>query len=321
MQKNRKPILELNNVSKTFADSAEKQVAAVRNLSLIVYEGESLGIVGESGCGKSTLIRLITRMTPVTSGSILFEGKDITHSGLKERRETYRRMQMVFQNPYSAFSPRMTIGTFLEEGLVYFGILSRREAKKEALRLLKLVELPETFYDRLPHQLSGGQLQRVVIARAVSISPGLLLLDEPTSALDVSVQSRILKLLVQLKRERGLTYLFIGHDLAVVRSISDRIAIMYAGEIVELLSSEHLVEEAEHPYTKELLSAVFSVRDRGIREIAIRDLGVEQKSVPGCPYLQYCPYALLICKTKKPRLLERTPGHAVACHQKSEIEK
>lgn len=321
MQKNRKTILELNKISKTFADRKENQVAAVRNLSLVVYEGESLGIVGESGCGKSTLTRLITRMTPVTSGNIFFEGKDITHSGLRERREIYRRMQMVFQNPFSAFSPRMTIGTFLEEGLVYFGIMSRREAKKEALRLLKLVELPETFYERLPHQLSGGQLQRVVIARAVSINPGLLLLDEPTSALDVSVQRKILQLLVRLKCERGLTYLFIGHDLAVVRSISDRIAIMYAGEIVELLSSEHLTEEAEHPYTKELLSAVFSVKDRGIKEIPIRDLGAEQQSSFGCPYLQRCPYASFLCQTQKPRLLERTAGHAVACHRKSETGK
>lgn len=321
MQNNRKPILELNKISKIFEERKENQVAAVQNLSLVVYEGESLGIVGESGCGKSTLTRLITRMTPVTSGNIFFEGKDITHCNLKMRREVYRRIQMVFQNPYSAFSPRMTIGTFLEEGLVYFGIMSRREAKNEALRLLKLVELPESFYERLPHQLSGGQLQRVVIARAVSINPSLLLLDEPTSALDVSVQSRILQLLVHLKRERGLTYLFIGHDLAVVRSISDRIAIMYAGEIVELLSSEYLMEEAEHPYTKELLSAVFSVKDHGIKEIPIRDLGIEQQSSSGCPYVYRCSHASSICKTQRPQLLERTANHAVACHWRPEMDK
>lgn len=255
-------LLELSHLSKSFYGGVCGSIAAVKDVSLSVRQGESLGIVGESGCGKSTLARMITGLTPPSSGEIFLDGQDITHLKRNQRRQIYRKVQMVFQNPYSAFSPRMEIGTFLEEGMVFHGMMDRAAAGREAVKLMEQVELSADLLHRLPHQLSGGQLQRVVIARAISIRPKLLILDEATSALDVSVQKQILMLLARLQREQNLTYLFIGHDLAVVRSITDRIAVMRAGEVVETLDSEHLSEAARHPYTKTLLASVFSVGRR-----------------------------------------------------------
>ncbi len=254
-------LLALEHVSKTFDIGKGKTLEAVKDVSLQVFPGKSLGIVGESGCGKSTIARMITGLIPVSEGSITLNGKKI--SGLKGRdqREVYRDIQMVFQDPYSAISPRMPVGTFLEEGLVYFGIMNRAQAGEEADRLLRMVDLDPVLKERLPHQLSGGQLQRVVIARAISIHPRLVILDEATSALDVSVQKQILHLLVRLQKEFRLTYLFIGHDLAVVRSICDRICVMKAGRVMEQLPAEDLEKNAVHPYTRQLLGAVFSVRD------------------------------------------------------------
>lgn len=316
MQSGEKILLELKHVSKNFSHDGGRVIQAVQDVSLTVFEGECLGIVGESGCGKSTLAKLITRMYPVTGGQLIFEGKDITHLGTRERREVYRSMQMVFQNPYSAFSPRMTIGTFLEEGLVYFKIKNRKEAKQEACRLLEQMGLPVEYYDCLPHQLSGGQLQRVVIARAISISPRLLILDEPTSALDVSVQSKILQLLVKLQKERKLTYLFIGHDLAVVQNISQRIIVMYSGRIVEVLKSDNLQKNAMHPYTKALLFAIISVQDRNKKKIKVQEMGMEDRGreEKGCLYRKHCPYAKEQCEKTQPTLKNISRDHSIACH-------
>lgn len=314
MQTDEKKLLELRHLSKTFSQNRSREIFAVQDLSLTVYEGECLGIVGESGCGKSTLARLITGLTPATKGRIIFSGQDITRAGAKERRETYRNMQMVFQNPYSAFSPRMPVGTFLAEGLVYFKLRSRREAKEETYRLLQMVELPTDYYEKLPHELSGGELQRVVLARAISVNPRLLILDEPTSALDVSVQSRLMHLLVRLQREHGLTYLFIGHDLALVQSVASRIAVMYAGRVVELLDSSVLQEQARHPYTKELLSSVISVADRGKKKIALRDTERGDSLGSGCPYRARCPHAEARCAEAFPDLTQIASGHFVACN-------
>ena len=314
MTEKRQPILELRHISKTFRTDDGREVRAVRDASLAVYPGECVALVGESGCGKSTIARMITRLIAPTSGEIILDGRDISKLEGKELRDLYRDIQMVFQDPYSVFSPRMNIGTFLCEGLVHHGIMCRAQATEEAKNLLQLVELPPELMDRMPHQLSGGQLQRVVVARAVSIRPKLLLLDEATSALDVSVQKQVLKLLIRLRKELDLTYVFIGHDLAVVRSVADRIAVMYAGLIVEELNSDDL-EKAQHPYTKRLLQSVFSVHDRHRKVIQVEDMGVTAAhQIPGCPFQPRCPLARPECEGTCPELRELESGHRAACH-------
>ena len=309
------PVLEIRNLSKVFKNNDAGDFYAVRDVSFEIPEGGSLGLVGESGCGKSTIARMITKLTQPTEGSILLDGKDITSIPKSQyKQEIFRKVQMVFQDPYSVFSPRMTIGTFLEEGLVYHGIMSRKEAAQEARRLLELVELPVNLLDRLPHQLSGGQQQRVVIARAISIKPRLLILDEATSALDVSVQEEVLNLLVRLQKELNLTYLFIGHDLAVVRSITDRIAVMYAGTLVEELESERLSGNTRHPYTQRLLGSVFSVGDKGKKVIELENVTMGDTSrAKGCPYAPRCQYCMDRCRTDQLPRLEVEPGHYVSC--------
>ncbi len=313
-------VLELKHVGKVFDSGKDTAFRAVRDVSLTVRRGECLGIVGESGCGKSTLARMITRLTDVSEGEILLCGRDISKLRGRALRSTYRDVQMVFQDPYSVFSPRTSVGTFLEDALVYHGILRRREARQEAKRLMELVELPSGLMDRFPHQLSGGQLQRVVIARAVSIRPKLVLLDEATSALDVSVQKQILKLLVELQRMYGLTYVLIGHDLAVVRTISDRIAVMYAGMVVEELDAAEL-EQAMHPYTRMLLNSVFSVHDRGRKIIDLEEMRVSggHTNTEGCPYRERCMFAGPLCAERRPLLAEKRTGHSVACHNITQL--
>lgn len=310
-------LLEVSHLSKSFESGSREKgmIPAVRDVSFHINRGECLGIVGESGCGKSTLARLITLLTPADSGEIRLNGSEYTDR--KDRkREIYRQIQMVFQDPYTVFSPRMQIGTFLEDGLVYFNLMPRRKAEEEAVKLLRMVELPEELLTRFPHQLSGGQLQRVVIARAISIHPSLIILDEATSALDVSVQKQILELLVRLKKEQKLTYLFIGHDLAVVRSISDRIQIMYAGSVVEELRSESL-KDAVHPYSRELLDSIFSVRDQNTGAIHVETLGLADTGfeVRGCQFRRRCSCAMPICAERSPVLKETglETGHTVAC--------
>ena len=313
MTENRPPILELRNISKTFRTDDGREVRAVRNASLAAYPGECVALVGESGCGKSTIARMITRLISPTAGEILLDGRNISELEGKNLRELYRDIQMVFQDPYSVFSPRMNIGTFLSEGLVHHGIMSRSQALEEAKNLLQLVELPAELMDRMPHQLSGGQLQRIVVARAVSIRPKVLLLDEATSALDVSVQKQVLKLLMRLRKEFDLTYVFIGHDLAVVQTIADRIAVMYAGMIVEELKSEDL-DKAQHPYTRRLLQSVFSVHDRNRKVIQVEDMSVTAAhELQGCPFQPRCPQATPECVSTCPALRELEDGHAAAC--------
>lgn len=254
-------LLELKHVSKTFHTSGGHSIEAVKEVSFGVEPGKNTGIVGESGCGKSTLVRMITGLTPLSDGQILFEDKVISGLRRTEQRKVYRNIQMVFQDPYSAISPRMPVGTFLTEGLVHFGMISKKDSGEHAQQLMKMVDLEPSLCDRLPHQLSGGQLQRVVIARAVSIHPKLVILDEATSALDVSVQKQILQLLVRLQKDFSLTYLFIGHDLAVVRSISDEIFVMKEGCFIERICGKTLEEDAKDPYTRKLLDSVFSVKE------------------------------------------------------------
>lgn len=312
-----KVMLSLKNVYKVFKDDKRKVVTAVKDVNLDIYEGECVAVVGESGCGKSTLVRLITRLTDCTNGQIILDGIEVTALSRKEEKELYRKVQMVFQDPYSVFSPRMQIGTFLEDGLVYHGLMTRPEAHEEAKKLLRMVDLSEELMERLPHQLSGGQLQRVVVARAISIHPKMLLLDEATSALDVSVQKQVLELLARLREELKLTYLFIGHDLAVVRSISDRIVVMYAGRIMEIFPSKE-IEMIKHPYTKRLLNSVFSVKQHEAKEIRVESLGLEEQTDTGCcPFYPHCTEATEICRNTLPEMTELEEGHMIRCHNKS----
>ena len=309
------PILRLSHVSKTFYSEKTGAIPAVRDFSLDIGQGECVGIVGESGCGKSTIARMVTRITDITQGQILLEGDDISLIPERNLKKIYKKIQMVFQDPYSVFSPRMQVGTFLEEGIVHYKIASRIDAKEETKTLLSMVDLSPELLNRFPHQLSGGQLQRVVIARAISIEPKLVILDEATSALDVSVQKQVLGLLVKLQKRLGLTYLFIGHDLAVVRSVCNRVVVMYAGCVVEELASERLEESAAHPYTRKLLDSVFSMRDKDRKKIELETLTMQDSGYvkEGCPYQKRCPFVHDRCRGQKPELKDHGSGHRLRC--------
>lgn len=307
-------LLEVTDLSKLFSVKKEK-LYAVNQVSFSLKKGECLGIVGESGCGKSTLARMIAGITSVSDGKILLEGEDYLTLKGAEKRKFRRNIQMVFQNPLSSFSPRMKVGTYLMEARRNFDKISREEGLKEAEKLLQEVGLPGEFIMRYPHELSGGQLQRVAIARAISIQPKLLICDEATGALDVSIQNQIAELLVRLVEEKNIGCLFIGHDLALVRSVSQRIAVMYLGRIVEILESETLASRALHPYTKMLLGSVFDVYCDQNEEIAApkgeppSPLGIRK----GCAFAERCRWCSQRCMEEVPALQEVEPGHKVAC--------
>jgi predicted peptide ABC transporter, ATPase component len=248
-------VLTIKNLSKNF-----NKVKALDNVSFELEKGEILGIVGESGSGKSTLAKVITRIVKPDGGSILFKGEDFTKLNSAKLREYRKNVQMVFQNPNSTFSPRMNIGDFLCEGMLNFKLASKKEALKKAKEYLELVKLPTDIMERLPHQLSGGQLQRVVIARALTLSPEVLIYDEATAALDVSVQQDVLKLMYDLRKSCDNSVIFICHELAAVRLVADRIIVMYNGKIVEIVESRNLLSESKEEYTKKLLGSVFEVK-------------------------------------------------------------
>ena len=248
-------VLTIKNLSKNF-----NKFKALDNVSFELKKGEILGIVGESGSGKSTLAKVITRIVKPDGGSILFKGEDFTKLNSAKLREYRKNVQMVFQNPNSTFSPRMNIGDFLCEGMLNFKLASKKEALKKAKEYLELVKLPTDIMERLPHQLSGGQLQRVVIARALTLSPEVLIYDEATAALDVSVQQDVLKLMYDLRKSCDNSVIFICHDLAAVRLVADRIIVMYNGKIVEIVDSKNLLSESKEEYTKKLLGSVFEVK-------------------------------------------------------------
>lgn len=248
-------VLTIKNLSKNF-----NKVKALDNVSFELEKGEILGIVGESGSGKSTLAKVITRIVKPDGGSILFKGEDFTKLNSAKLRKYRKNVQMVFQNPNSTFSPRMNIGDFLCEGMLNFKLASKKEALKKAKEYLELVKLPTDIMERLPHQLSGGQLQRVVIARALTLSPEVLIYDEATAALDVSVQQDVLKLMYDLRKSCDNSVIFICHDLAAVRLVADRIIVMYNGKIVEIVESRNLLSESKEEYTKKLLGSVFEVK-------------------------------------------------------------
>ncbi len=293
-------------------------VRAVDGLSFSIRKGETMGLVGESGCGKSTTGRAILQLHRPTSGTVQFEGVELTRLKGEPLRKMRRQMQMIFQDPYASLNPRMTVGSIIGEPLDIHNLAKGREKQQRVEELLRVVGLNPYFANRYPHEFSGGQRQRIGIARALAVNPSFIVCDEPISALDVSIQAQIINLLEELQDEFGLTYLFIAHDLSVVRHISDRIAVMYLGKIVEVADRLELYENPLHPYTKALLSAV-PIPDPAIerkreRIILTGDVPSPVAPPPGCRFHTRCPLADTICQEQEPEFREVTPGHWAACH-------
>lgn len=291
-------------------------VRAVDDISFEVYEGETLGIVGESGCGKSTTGRVIMRLHEPTDGKVTFDGIELTGLSAEEMRKTRREIQMVFQDPYASLNPRHTVEKILMEPLIVHGIGTAAEQKKKVIEYLEIVGLSSYHAKRYPHQFSGGQRQRIGIARALMTNPKLIIADEPVSALDVSIQAQVLNLMQKLQQDLNLTYIFIAHDLGVVRHISNRVGVMYLGRMVELAPSEKLYAEPLHPYTQALLSAVPIPDPVYEREQILLTGDIPSPSSPptGCTFHTRCPLAMDMCKKQVPQFKEVKPGQSVACH-------
>lgn len=299
-----------------FLGKHTQMLKAVDDLSFTIQEGEIFGLVGESGCGKSTTGRCILKIEEATSGSMYFMGKNITNLKGKELLQIRREMQMIFQNPYSSLNPRLTIRQTLEEVLKVHQIATGNQAKDRIIELLEQVGLPRDTMDRYPHEFSGGQLQRIVVARALAVNPKFIFADEPVSALDVSVQAQILNLLASLREKLGLTILFVAHDLSVVEHISDRVGVMYLGQMVEMAKVEDLYEEPLHPYTKALIHSIpiNNPKERKERITLEGDIPSPIDPPMGCRFASRCPQCFARCTEEAPLFKEVKPGHFVACH-------
>lgn len=296
------------------------KVHALNGVSFKIKEGETLGVVGESGCGKSTMGKTLLRLYEPTSGNVTFNGHKVFQLNSKELQAARREMQMIFQDPYESLNTRLTIGDIISEPFVIHKIGDQKFRDSEVKRLLKRVGLPESAIDRFPHEFSGGQRQRIGIARAIALKPKLILCDEPVSALDVSVQSQVLNLLLELQVEMGLTFIFIAHDLAVVKHVSDRVAVMYLGKIVEFTKSETIYEQPLHPYTRALISAIPIPDPEHItdKQVLEGDIPSPANLPTGCSFHTRCPFAKEECRNSDPAL-QAAPGtsgddHLVACH-------
>lgn len=315
-----KVIMEFKNLKKYFPvqSSIHMQPASVKaidGVSLKIYQGETLSLVGESGCGKSTTGRCAIGLLPVSDGQIIYEERDISNIKDSKRRELAKELQMIFQDPYSSLNPRMTIGEILEEPLKIHRICGKKERMERVREIIKKVGLREDQYYRYPHEFSGGQKQRIGIARALMLNPKFIVCDEPVSALDVSIQSQILNLLSELKAEGNITYLFISHNMSVVRYISDRVGVMYLGHLMELCETEELYDHPLHPYTQALLAAVPEVNPHEKKQYIKLEGDIPSPLNPpsGCVFHNRCPYAKTVCKEAVPELQEVSNKHYVAC--------
>lgn len=311
-------LLDIKDLKKYFNLGHGRTLKAVDNVNLQIKKGETLGLVGESGCGKSTLGRTIVRLYEPTSGSLIFNNQDISKLSNAKLKPIRSDLQMIFQDPYASLNPRMTVGDIIGEPLDIYKLTSGADRQKRVMDLLHLVGLNPEHVNRFPHEFSGGQRQRIGIARALAVEPKLIVCDEPISALDVSIQAQVVNLLKDLQDRLGLTYLFIAHDLSMVQYISDRVAVMYLGEIVELADSFDLYENPQHPYTRALMASI---------PIADPDISAQKEGValqgditgaidpgPGCRFCNRCPVAKDVCKQQAPVAKEIKPGHIVACH-------
>lgn len=316
-------LLEVNDLKKHFPIKGGlfgKKVGAVKavdGISFDIKPGETLGMVGESGCGKSTTGRLILRLIEPTSGQVKFEEKDILQMSKNQMREMRKDMQIIFQDPYASLNPRMTVGSIIGEALDIHKLVQNRQEKEARVQeLLEQVGLTGSHARRYPHEFSGGQRQRIGIARALAVKPKLIIADEPVSALDVSIQAQVINLLQDLQKDLGLTYLFIAHDLSVVKHISDRVAVMYLGKMVELAAKDELYSNPQHPYTQALLSAIPVADPTVKRERILLEGDVPSPINPpsGCRFHTRCPYAKEICKKEDPAFVETRDGHFAACH-------
>jgi len=311
-------LIEVKNLKKYFQVGKNATLKAVDDVSFDIFKGETLGLVGESGCGKTTCGRTVMGLYNATEGSILFDGHDVGKLDKKQKKDFTRRAQIIFQDPYASLNPRMTVGDIIGEGIDIHGLYSGQERTDRIFNLLQLVGLNKEHASRFPHEFSGGQRQRIGIARALAIEPDFIVCDEPISALDVSIQAQVVNLLIKLQNELGLTYLFIAHDLSMVKHISDRVGVMYLGTMVELASSHDLYEKPLHPYTQALLSAI-PIPDpeveRGKKRIQLEgEVPSPINPKPGCRFAARCRYAKPICSEKLPEFKEIEPKHFVACH-------
>ncbi|WP_339060372.1 dipeptide ABC transporter ATP-binding protein [Tepidibacillus marianensis] len=315
-------LLEVKNISKYFPvkrglfGRTQGYVKAVDQVSFYLKEGETVGLVGESGCGKSTTGRTILQLIKATSGQVLYNGKDLTKMSFKELRNVRKEIQMIFQDPYSSLNSRMTIRNILLEPLKIHSLYTPKEREDKVIQILEEVGLSKNAADRYPHEFSGGQRQRIGIARALILQPKLIIADEPVSALDVSVQAQVLNLMQDLKEKYKLTYLFIAHDLSVVKHFSDRVGVMYLGRLVEFADKKQLYSDPKHPYTKALLSSVPVPNPDHKKERIILQGDVPSPMNPpsGCAFHTRCPHAMDVCKSVRPELKETEKGHFVACH-------
>ena len=315
-------LIEAEHLKRYFTTGAGK-VHAVDDVSFFINAGETMGLVGESGCGKSTLGRTLIHLLESTDGKIIFNGIDVTKLNRKGLTEFRNDVQIIFQDPFSSLNPRFTIKDTVTEPLILSGKFSKAEIEKRSEELLDLVGLEKRFYNSYPHELDGGRRQRAGIARAIALKPKFVVCDEPVSALDVSIQAQILNLLMDLQDEFGLTYLFVTHDLSVVRHISDNISVMYLGQMVEVAPTDKLFSKQLHPYTKALLSAIPTVDiDKPMQRIMLKgEITSPINPEPGCRFASRCPYATEACKNPNLSLEEVEPGHYVACCRARELNQ
>ena len=319
------PLVKVENLKKYFNIHKKGILKAVDDVSFEVYKGETLGLVGESGCGKTTCGRTILNLYPCTDGKVSFEGKDIEKMKTKEEQLAFKKdAQIIFQDPYASLDPRMTVGEIIAEGMDNHHLYEGEKRLPRIYELLEQVGLNREHANRFPHEFSGGQRQRIGIARALAVDPKFIVCDEPISALDVSIQAQVVNLLVDLQKKLGLTYLFIAHDLSMVKHISDRVGVMYMGQLVEIAPSEELYRNPVHPYTKALLSAI-PIPDPEIERnktmIPLEgEVGSPMNCGPGCRFASRCKYATERCKTETPKLEEKGNQHFAACHHLEEID-